>query len=158
MATIRYNYAFLKDSDVANNQSRGISLQFNGYALLSAPTSETIPNLFDTGEGGIKYVPSLNDLINASVTVLYRDINYTVNSGVARSADRNYESALKNPALHMFQDLVVRAADEYKLEDSTGRSSGQTEVQIPVYDTMFGNRINGAMRVDGILLYCQWTV
>ena len=156
MATIRYNYAFLKDSDVANNQSRGISLQFNGYALLSAPTSETIPNLFDTGESEeIKYVPSLNDLINASVTVLYRDINYTVNSGVARSADRNYESALKNPALHMFQDLVVRAADEYKLEDSTGRSSGQTEVQIPVYDTMFGNRINGAMRVDGILLYGQ---
>lgn len=156
MATIRYNYAFLKDSDVANNQSRGISLQFNGYALLSAPTAETIPNLFDTGESEeIKYVPSLNDLINASVTVLYRDINYTVNSGVARSADRNYQSALKNPALHMFQDLVVRAADEYKLLDSSGRSSGQTEVQIPVYDTMFGNRINGLLRVDGIVLYGQ---
>lgn len=157
MATIRYNYAFLRDSDVANNQSRGISLQFNGYALLSAPLPTTIPDLFDPdkSEEKIKYVPSLNDLINAGVTVLYRDINYTVNSGVARSADRNYESALKNPAIHMFQDLVVRAADEYKLLDNLGTSSGQTEVQIPVYDTMFGNRINGALRVDGILLYGQ---
>lgn len=166
MATIRYNYAFLKDSDVANNQSRGISLQFNGYALLSAPDATTIQNLFETessethyntgnDQGGIKYVPSLNDLIDAGVTVLYRDINYTVNGNRARSADRNYESALQNPALHMFQDIVVRAADEYKLEDRTGRSSGQTEVQIPVYDTMFGNRINGLLRVDGILLYGQ---
>ena len=161
MATIRYNYAFLKDSDVANNQSRGISLQFNGYALLSAQDPKTIPDLFDpqkdTGNvaGGIKYVPSLNDLINAGVTVLYRDINYTVNSKIARSADRNYESALKNPAAHMFQDIVVRAADEYKLLDNLGTSSGQTEVQIPVYDTMFGNRINSLLRVDGILLYGQ---
>ena len=155
MATIRYNYAFLKDSDVANNQSRGISLQFNGYALLSAPEATTIKDLFETGEGGIKYVPSLNDLIDSGVTVLYRDINYTVNSRVARSADRNYESALKNPALHMFQDLVVRAADEYKLLDNLGTSSGQSEIQIPVYDTMFGNRVNGLLRVDGILLYGQ---
>ena len=149
MARINYNYAFLTDSDVANNQSRGISLQFNGYALLSGE-ADAITSLMEAGK-----VISMNDLVSNGVTVMFRDLQYTTVNGVASSSDRNYDNALQKPGLHMFQDIKVMALDEFKLIDETGYSSGQTEIEVQIYDTMFGNRLSGEANVIGILLYGQ---
>lgn len=149
MATINYKYAFLTDSDVANNQSRGLSLQFNGYALLSGE-SDAITSLMEEGR-----VISMNDLVSNGVTVMFRDLQYASVNRIARSSDRNYDSALQNPGLHMFQDLKVMAVDEFKVIDDTGYSSGQSEIEVPIYDTMFGNRLTGEADIIGVLLYGQ---
>lgn len=149
MATINYNYAFLTDSDVANNQSRGLSLQFNGYALLSGE-ADAITSLMEEGR-----VISMDDLVSNGVTVMFRDLQYTSVNRIARSSDRNYDSALQKPGLHMFQDIKVMALDEFKVEDDTGYSSGQSEIEVPIYDTMFGNRLSGESNIIGVLLYGQ---
>lgn len=149
MATINYNYAFLTDSDVANNQSRGLSLQFNGYALLSGE-ADAITSLMEEGR-----VISMDDLVSNGVTVMFRDLQYASVNRIARSSDRNYDTALQNPGLHMFQDLKVMAVDEFKVIDETGYSSGQSEIEVPIYDTMFGNRLAGEADIIGVLLYGQ---
>ena len=109
MARYTYKFALLADPDVSSNQSRGLSLQFNGFSLISLPANNKnwIENKLRDNESF-----TLDDVVKKGGTVLYRDINYIVNDGYVRSNDTKYNSALIDPGSHMFQGLVAEAAEE----------------------------------------------
>lgn len=153
MARYTYKFALLADPDVSSNQSRGLSLQFNGFSLISLPADrkDWIADKLQADESF-----TLDDVVKQGGTVLYRDISYIVNGGYVRSNDTKYNSAVIDPGSHMFQGLVVEAAEEIKLSYGEGElERGSCVVEIPLYDTMFGDRIHGEFEVDAIVLYGQ---
>lgn len=153
MARYTYKFALLADPDVSSNQSRGLSLQFNGFAPISLPADrkDWIANKLQANESF-----TLDDVVKQGGTVLYRDISYIVNGGYVRSNDTKYNSAVIDPGSHMFQGLTVEAAEEIKLSyDEGGLERGSCVVEVPLYDTMFGDRIRGEFEIDAIVLYGQ---
>ena len=153
MARYTYKFALLADPDVSSNQSRGLSLQFNGFSLISLPADnkDWIAEQLQADKSF-----TLDDVVKKGGTVLYRDISYIVNDGYVRSNDTKYNSALIDPGSHMFQGLVAEAAEEIKLSYDEGElERGSCVVEIPLYDTMFGDRIRGEFDVDAIVLYGQ---
>jgi len=154
MATYQYRFALLADPDVSANQSRGLSLQFNGFALISLPKDKTRKNWIANKLLGNESF-TLDEVVKQGGTVLYRDISYIVNDGYVRSNDTKYNSAVTDPGSHMFQGLVVEAAEEIKLSYDGELERGSCVIEIPLYDTMFGDRIQGEFDVDAIVLYGQ---
>lgn len=164
MATYHYEFALLADPDVSANQSRGLSLQFNGFALVSAKNKKKLVDLATSNKPF-----TLEEVIkDAQGTILFRDLNYIVNDTKVRSNDTKYNSAISDPGSHMFQGLVVEAADEIQLSyEPQGADESKPEykarmkvhscvVEVPIYDTMFGDRIRGgSFGVDAIVLYGQ---
>lgn len=154
MATYQYKFALLADPDVSANQSRGLSLQFNGFALISMPMpAENKDWIADQLNGNKPF--TLDEVVKKGGTVLYRDISYIVNDGYVRSNDTKYSSAINDPGSHMFQGLVVEAAEEIKLSYDGELERGSCVLEIPLYDTMFGDRIQGEFDIDAIVLYGQ---
>lgn len=153
MATITYKYIPLGDPDVANNQSRGISYQFNGYApvTFSSDVSEYLDGLGDEDP-----IPDFNTLLKAcGGVVLFKDLNYVATDGKPVSSSSNYKAALSSPGSHMFTDLNVEAADEFQMTGEDKVAHGSTVIEIPISDTMMGNRLSSKARVDAIVLYGQ---
>ena len=153
MATITYKYIPLGDPDVANNQSRGISYQFNGYAPVTFKNdvSEYLDGLEETDP-----IPDFNTLLkNCNGVVLFKDLNYVATDGVPVSSSSGYKAALSSPGSHMFTDLNVEAADEFQMTGEDKVAHGSTVIEIPISDTMMGNRLSSKARVDAIVLYGQ---
>ena len=153
MATITYKYIPLGDPDVANNQSRGISYQFNGYAPVTFKdnVSEYLDELGDTDP-----VPDFSTLLkDCNGVVLFKDLNYVATDGVPVPSSSNYNAALSIPGSHMFTDLNVEAADEFQMSGEYKVAHGSTVIEIPISDTMMGNRLSSKARVDAIVLYGQ---
>lgn len=153
MATISYKYIPLGDPEATNNQSRGLSYQFNGYApvtfvdsvydyLLSLPEGENVPDF-----------PTI--LKKCRGTVLFKDLSYVAADGIPVSNSSDYDSAVSSPGSHMFQDLTVEAADEMKLIGEDRVPHGSTVIEVPLSDTMMGDRLNGKARIDAVVLYGQ---
>ena len=153
MATYQYKFALLADPDVSANQSRGLSLQFNGFSLISLPSANK-DWIADKLNDDASF--TLDDVVKQGGTVIYRDISYIVNDGYVRSNDTKYNSAVVDPGSHMFQGLVVEAAEEIKLSYGDGElDRGSCVIEIPLYDTMFGDRVRGEFEIDAIVLYGQ---
>ena len=153
MATITYKYIPLGDPDVANNQSRGISYQFNGYAPVTFKNdvSDYLDGLEETDP-----IPDFNTLLkNCNGVVLFKDLNYVATDGVPVSSSSGYKAALSSPGSHMFTDLNVEAADEFQMTGEDKVAHGSTVIEIPISDTMMGNRLSSKARVDAIVLYGQ---
>ena len=147
MATFTYKYLFTSDPDVTTNQSRGISLQYNGFALLSCD------NLQSYIQDDKAF--NLNEVIMNGGTLIFRDISYIANNGVATARDTNYMAAVQNPGAHMFQGMTVAASNEFKFKADEDIQRSTTTIDIPIYDTMLGDRLKGDLRIDGIVLYGQ---
>lgn len=153
MATITYKYIPLGDPDVANNQSRGISYQFNGYAPITF--KENVSEYLD-GLGETDPIPNFSTLLkDCKGVVLFKDLNYVATDGVPVSSSSNYKAALSSPGSHMFTDLNVEAADEFQMTGEDKVAHGSTVIEIPISDTMMGNRLSSKARVDAIVLYGQ---
>lgn len=154
MATITYKYIPLGDTDVTNEQSRGLSYQFNGYApvTFSKSVSEYLASL-----GEDEKIPSFEEILkDCKGVVLFRDLKYVSTDGIPVSNSSNYKSALSSPSSHMFTEMNVEAADEFQMTGSEDRvPHGSTVIEIPVSDTMLGDNLRGAARVDAIVLYGQ---
>lgn len=153
MATITYKYIPLGDPDVANNQSRGISYQFNGYAPVTFKddVSEYLEGLGDEDP-----IPDFSTLLkDCKGVVLFKDLNYVATDGVPVSSSSNYKAALSSPGSHMFTDMNVEAADEFQMTGEDKVAHGSTVIEIPISDTMMGNRLSSKARVDAIVLYGQ---
>ena len=153
MATITYRYIPLGDPDVANNQSRGISYQFNGYSpvTFSSDVYEYLAKLGDNDP-----IPDLSTLLkDCGGVVLFKDLNYVATNGIPVSSSSNYKAALSSPGSHMFTDLNVEAADEFQMTGEDKVAHGSTVIEIPISDTMMGNRLSSKARVDAIVLYGQ---
>jgi hypothetical protein len=153
MATITYKYLPLGDPDVNSNQSRGLSLQMNGYAPATFKR-----NVLDYLEG-VTEIPDLSRLLDiCNGTLLFKDIEYVADgNGFAVSNSSEYSDAVKNPGSHMFQNIVVEAADEFKLTSQEEKvPHGSTVVQIPISDNMLGDRLVGQyVNVNAIVIYGQ---
>ena len=56
----------------------------------------------------------------------------------------------------MFQGLTVMGADELQIVDENGSERSTLSIEVPLYDTMFGDRLtNGKARIDGVIFYGQ---
>lgn len=153
MATITYKYIPLGDPDVANNQSRGISYQFNGYAPV---TFKDDVSAYLDGLGETDPIPDFSTLLkDCKGVVLFKDLNYVATEGVPVSSSSNYKAALSSPGSHMFTDMNVEAADEFQMTGEDKVAHGSTVIEIPISDTMMGNRLSSKARVDAIVLYGQ---
>ena len=153
MATITYKYLPLGDPDVNSNQSRGLSLQMNGYA--PATFKRNVLDYLD----GVTEIPDLSRLLEiCNGTLLFKDLEYVADgSGFAVYNSSEYPEAIKNPGTHMFQDILVEAADEFKLTSQEEKvPHGSTVVQIPISDNMLGDRLVGQyVNVNAIVIYGQ---
>lgn len=151
MATHKYKFILLKDPDISSHQSRGLSLQVNGFAPL-----------YDS-KGKIAYglsqgtVPDITELVAKNdVVLLFRDVKYVTNSGVPSAADVNYSNYKSQPGLHMFQGVIAEAADELAYDTEEGTTQSQIMLQFPLYSSMFGSRVQGdTLEFNGIVLYGQ---
>lgn len=154
MATIKYKYLMLGDSDVNNNQSRGISMQFNGFAPLTFKDPEFDLESYISEQ---ELVPSLDKILTDSRgTLLFDGVSYVSSNGYPVASTSNYSTAIKSPGSFMFKDLNVEAADEFQLiGDEEKVPHGSTVIEIPLSDTMMADRLNGQVRVDAIVLYGQ---
>lgn len=154
MAEYKWKFVLLGDPDVTVNQSRGINLQFNGYVPLNCPkNAKYLSNLISQKKKvDISSATSSGDLI-----LMFRDVKYKAdNSANISLNDSNYQTYLKKPGVHMFQGLTAMASDELQIVDENGQQRSTLSVEIPLYDTMFGDRLTGGKaRIDGVLLYGQ---
>ena len=144
MATYKYKFMLLNDDRASTSQSRGISLQFNGYVPFNGTIDTTT-------------MPDIGSLVSdGSIVLMLKDLNYiSDNSKNVRSADSRYEQYKSEPASHMFTKLSAVPSAEFATVDSDGDSRGSTTLDIPLYDSMFGDRLTGEARIDGIILYGQ---
>jgi hypothetical protein len=154
MAEYKWKFVLLGDPDVTVNQSRGINLQFNGYVPLNCPkNAKYLSDLIEQKKKvDISSATSSGDLV-----LMFRDIKYKAdNSANVSLNDSNYQTYLKKPGVHMFQGLTAMASDELQIFDENGQQRSTLSVEIPLYDTMFGDRLTGGKaRIDGVLLYGQ---
>ena len=154
MAEYKWKFVLLGDPDVTVNQSRGINLQFNGYVPLNCPkNAKYLSDLIaQKKKVDISSATSSGDLI-----LMFRDVKYkSDNSANVSLNDSNYQTYLKKPGVHMFQGLTAMASDELQIVDENGQQRSTLSVEIPLYDTMFGDRLTGGKaRIDGVLLYGQ---
>lgn len=151
MAT--YKFVFLADPDVTVNQSRGLSIQINGYAPISLPSDKRtyFSDKIDSNEPIV-----LDDAVKDGAVILFKDIQYLSTDGYPVPKTRAYYAALYSPGSHMFQDQNVEAADEFKVVGENDKSvRGQMVVEIPMSDTMFGSNLSGQTTIDAIVLYGQ---
>ena len=152
MSTYSYKFVFLGDPDVTVNQSRGINIQFNGYVPVTCKNSTYLSNLIAQK----KQLNVQEAAKNGDIVMLFRDVRYRSNGTVTNADDANYTTFIKTPGDHMFQGLTAMASDELQLIDENGSQRSTLSVELPLYDTMFGDRlVGGKTRIDGVLLYGQ---
>jgi hypothetical protein len=151
MATRKYKFILLKDPDVSSHQSRGLSIQVNGFAPV-ADVKGVIGKSLGLGE-----VPNIAELVASDdVVLLFRDVKYLCDdSGTPTPADVNYKNYKSQPGLHMFQGVRTEAADELSYDTEEGTTRSQIIIEFPLYSSMFGNRIDGRVGFQGIVLYGQ---
>ena len=150
MATRKYKFILLKDPDISSHQSRGLSLQVNGFA----PVADVRGAIAQTLSGG--KVPDITELVaDNDVVLLFRDVKYVTNNGVPSAADVNYQNYKSEPGLHMFQGVRTEAADELSYQTEDGSTRSQIVLTFPIYSSMFGDRIQGSVKFQGIVLYGQ---
>lgn len=151
MATHKYKFILLKDPDISSHQSRGLSLQVNGFA----PLYDSKGKIKDGLELGT--VPDITELVAKNdVVLLFRDVKYVTNDGVPSAADVNYQNYKSQPGLHMFQGVNAEAADELAYDTQDGTTQSQIILQFPLYSSMFGDRVQGeTLKFQGIVLYGQ---
>lgn len=152
MSTYSYKFVFLGDPDVTVNQSRGINIQFNGYVPVTCKNSTYLSNLIaQKKQLNVQEAAKSGDIV-----MLFRDVRYRSNGTVTNADDANYTTFIKTPGDHMFQGLTAMASDELQLIDENGSQRSTLSVELPLYDTMFGDRlVGGKTRIDGVLLYGQ---
>ncbi len=154
MAEYKWKFVLLGDPDVTVNQSRGINMQFNGYVPLNCPkNAKYLSDLISQK----KKVDISSATSNGNLILMFRDVKYKADNAANVSLnDSNYQNYLKKPGVHMFQGLTAMASDEIQIADENGQQRSTLSVEIPLYDTMFGDRLTGGKaRIDGVLLYGQ---
>ena len=154
MAEYKWKFVLLGDPDVTVNQSRGINMQFNGYVPLNCPkNAKYLSDLISQK----KKVDISTATSNGDLILMFRDVKYKADNAANVSLnDSNYQNYLKKPGVHMFQGLTAMASDEIQIADENGQQRSTLSVEIPLYDTMFGDRLTGGKaRIDGVLLYGQ---
>lgn len=154
MAEYKWKFVLLGDPDVTVNQSRGINMQFNGYVPLNCPkNAKYLSDLISQK----KKVDISTATSNGNLILMFRDVKYKADNAANVSLnDSNYQNYLKKPGVHMFQGLTAMASDEIQIADENGQQRSTLTVEIPLYDTMFGDRLTGGKaRIDGVLLYGQ---
>lgn len=158
MATIPYKYVTLNEPDVSANQSRGISYQFNGYALMTVKNQSYLRDLLEPA-GGLSpdfVMPSISDILrDGDGVLLFRDQSYICVNQYPTPNSIDYQSALKNPGSHMFLGISAMGADEFSVKDDSGVARGTLSIEIPIYDSMMGDRLSDQVRVDAVVLYGQ---
>lgn len=154
MANYSYRFVYLNDSDPTVNQSRGINLQFNGYVPVTCKSATYLSNLISQ-----KKVPDIKKaaIDSDDMVLLFRDVRYKSNgSNETKPDDSHYKDYTKKPGNHMFQGLTVMGADELQIVDENGSERSTLSIEVPLYDTMFGDRLtNGKARIDGVIFYGQ---
>lgn len=154
MANYSYRFVYLNDSDPTVNQSRGINLQFNGYVPVTCKSATYLSNLISQ-----KKVPDIKKaaIDSDDMVLLFRDVRYKSNgSNETKPDDSHYKDYTKKPGNHMFQGLTVMGADELRIVDENGSERSTLSMEVPLYDTMFGDRLtNGKARIDGVIFYGQ---
>ena len=151
MATRKYKFILLKDPDISSHQSRGLSIQVNGFAPVADVNGEIRTSL---SQGK---VPDIAELVASDdVVLLFRDVKYNCSSDfVPTAADINYDTFKSEPGLHMFQGVRAEAADELAYDTDEGTTRSQIILEIPIYSSMFGDRIQEKVKFEGIVLYGQ---
>ena len=141
--TYNYKFMLLDDKAVSTNQSRGMSLQFNGYVPFNGSVNT------DT-------LPDVNSLVaSGDITLLFNGLKYIAESDRVTPADESYESFKENPGEHMFNDLYVSPSEEFSTVDEDGVNRASMTIELSLSDNMFGDNLEGNATIDGIVLYGQ---
>ena len=145
MSTYSYRFVFLSDSDPTVNQSRGFSLQFNGYVPITCNKSTYLSELLaQKKQLDVDAAAKSGDIV-----LLFRDIAYKANGTVTKPSDDKYTEYLKKPGDHMFQSITAMAANELKVLDENGSNRSTLSIELQIYDTMFGDRLTGGKARSG---------
>lgn len=166
-----FKFVWLNDGDVAHNQSRGLSLQVNGFVPISLGTKNAgyFTSMLDEREEGTKISKICSwDPFKAisdgdDLTLLLKDVKYNVktdsasNGQVAYTTDANYTSYVEDFSKHMFTDLTAVAADELTVKTDEGSLHKSMSLEFDMSSTMFGDKLKTSTGVfiDAILFFGQ---
>ena len=137
-------------------QSRGLTLQFNGYLLLSDP-NEYIKSLITAENNEALANLTLNSLYENDCYAVMNDISYSPNTNSYMiPIDGNYTNYINYPGLHMFtSDFVSQAGDEVSFSANNTKCS-TTSVIFDIKPSQFNkNLIYGNFNINGFILMGQ---
>lgn len=137
-------------------QSRGLTLQFNGYLLLSDP-NEYIKSLITAENNEALANLTLNSLYENDCYAVMNDISYSPNTNSYMiPVDGNYTNYINYPGSHMFtSDFVSQAGDEVSFSANNTKCS-TTSVIFDIKPSQFNkNLIYGNFNINGFILMGQ---
>lgn len=173
--TYDFKFIWLNDGDISHNQSRGLSLQVNGFAPISlGPKNQGYftAMLDDTveAEDGTQISKICNwDLLKAisdgdDLTLLLKDIKYGVRKAVdaphgqiAYTTDENYKEYCEEYWNHMFTDIRANAANELSTLTKSGALHKSITLEYDITSTMFGDKLKSSdgVYIDAIVFFGQ---
>lgn len=157
MSNLKYKFFLFNDPDRSVNQSRGLNLQFNGYAMLSCPAYDTLyDTLIDVDEDF--EMPSLTELLSSTKgTVVYKSLPYSVQNKFPRPKDNTaYNGCISKPGDYLFDTLKAIPASEFKYKTEDSNYISNLILELSLSDGMISSSIIGSkFRVDALILYGQ---
>lgn len=173
--TYDFKFIWLNDGDVAHNQSRGLSLQVNGFAPISlGPKNQGyFTQMLDQtvqAEDGTYISKICNwDLFeainnNEDLTLLLKGVKYNVRKAVdaphgqvAYTTDEKYLTYVYEFYNHMFTEIRANAANELSTICESGAYHKAITLEYDITSTMFGDKLKTSegVYVDAIVFFGQ---